>query len=209
LAVAVSFAAMLASGLSTFRILGPSLAVAVLAMLLTSMTLLPAALAIGSQRRGRPPPVTPPRPRPGARAAAPPGPPPAPAGPLRVALGAVAVLAVLAAAAVGYHASYNLQPYPHGSQSAAGYSELLRGFPVGQLDPTQVVVTAHGTPPTSAQLASFAGDLAKVSGVGRVTAGRTAGHGHVTELDVQLSVNPLGGAAFRTVRQIEAVARTR
>src|SRR5215472_12848920 len=48
LAVAVSFAAMLASGLTTFRILGPSLAVAVLAMLATSLTLLPAALAIGS-----------------------------------------------------------------------------------------------------------------------------------------------------------------
>ena len=205
LAVAVSFAAMLASGLSTFRILGPSLAVAVLAMLLTSMTLLPAALAIGSKRRARSRRWTRPRRSRVTGAAA----HLVARRPVPVALGAVAVLAVLAAAAVGYHASYNLQPYPHGSQSAAGYSELQRGFPVGQLDPTRVVVTAHGTPPTSAQLASFAGDLAKVSGVGRVTAGRTAGHGHVTELDVQLSVNPLGGAAFRTVRQIEAVARTR
>jgi len=53
LAVAVSFAAMLASGLAMFRILGPSLAVAVLAMLATSVTLLPAALAIGSNRRAR------------------------------------------------------------------------------------------------------------------------------------------------------------
>src|SRR5215468_8503525 len=158
LAVAVSFAAMLASGLSTFRILGPSLAVAVLAMLLTSMTLLPAALAIGSKRRARSRRWTRPRRSRVTGAAA----HLVARRPLPVALSAVAVLAVLAAAAaVGYHASYTLQPYPHGSQSAAGYSELQRGFPVGQLDPTQVVVTAHGTPPTSAQLASFAGDLAK------------------------------------------------
>ena len=53
LAVAVSFTALLASGLTTFRILGPSLAVAVLAMLATSVTLLPAVLAIGAKRRAR------------------------------------------------------------------------------------------------------------------------------------------------------------
>jgi len=174
-------------------------------MLLTSMTLLPAALAVGSKRRARSRRWTRPHRSRVTGAAA----HLVARRPVPVALGAVAVLAVLAAAAVGYHASYDQQPYPHGSQSAAGYTELQRGFPVGQLDPTRVVVTAHGTPPTSARLASFAADLAKVSGVGRVTGGRTAGHGRVTELDVQLSVNPLGGAAFRTVRQIEAVARTR
>jgi RND superfamily putative drug exporter len=205
LAVAVSFAAMLASGLAEFRILGPSLAVAVLATLLTSMTLLPAALAIGAKRRARSRRWTRPHRSPvTGRAAS------LVAGrPLPVALGAVAVLAALAVCALGYHASYDQQPYPRGSQSAAGYAELQRGYPAGKLEPTQVVITAHGTAPAPAQLASFAADLAKVPGVGRVTPGAAAGHGRVTELDVQLSVNPLSGAAFRTVQQIEAVARTR
>ena len=205
LAVAVSFAAMLASGLATFRILGPSLAVAVLATLLTSMTLLPAALAIGAKRRARSRRWTRPRRSPvTGRAAS-----LVARRPLPVALGAVAVLAALAAAAVGYHASYDQQPYPRGSQSATGYAELQRGYPAGALEPTQVVITAHGAAPAPAQLAGFAADLARVPGVGRVTPGRTAQHGRVTELDVQLSVNPLSGAAFSTVRQIEAVARTR
>jgi RND superfamily putative drug exporter len=110
---------------------------------------------------------------------------------------------------VGYHASYNQNPYPSGSQSAAGYAELQHGYPAGVLEPTQVVITAHAAAPTSAQQASFAADLAKVPGVGRVSPGGTAEHGRVTEVDVQLSANPLSSAAFRTVREVEAVARTR
>jgi RND superfamily putative drug exporter len=205
LAVAVSFAAMLASGLATFRILGPSLAVAVLAMLATSLTLLPAALAIGARRRARSARWTRPhRARATNRVAG-----LVAARPVPVALGAAAVLAVLAAAGLGYHASYDQQPYPHGSQSAAGYAELQRGYPAGALEPTQVVITAHGIAPSPVQVASFAAGLAKVPGVGRVSPGRTAGHGRVTELDLQLSVAPLSGAAFRTVRQVEAVAATR
>jgi RND superfamily putative drug exporter len=126
-----------------------------------------------------------------------------------VALGAVAVLAALAAAALGYHASYDQQPYPVGSQSAAGYQELQRGYPAGALDPTVVVVTARHAPPTATQLARFAGQLGQVPGVGRVTIGPAAGHGRVTELDVQLSANPESSAAFRTIRAVEAVAATR
>jgi RND superfamily putative drug exporter len=205
LAVAVSFAAMLASGLATFRILGPSLAVAVLAMLATSVTLLPAVLAIGSKRRARSRRWT--RPRRGratGRAAG-----LVARRPVPVALAAAAVLAALAVCAVGYHASYDQQPFPAGSQSAVGYQQLQRGFPAGALEPTQVIVTAHGAAPTTAQLASFAAALAKVPGVGRVTPGRSAEHGRVAELDLELSVNPFGGAAFRTVHAVEAVAATR
>jgi RND superfamily putative drug exporter len=204
LAVAVSFAAMLASGLTTFRVLGPSLAVAVLAMLLTSLTLLPAALAIGAKRRARSRRWTrAPRGRGTGRVAALVARRPAP-----VALGAVAVLAALAVGALGYHASYDQQPYPSGSQSASGYQDLQRGYPAGALNPTQVVITAPHGAPAAAQLAAFAADLARVPGVGRVTAGRTARHGRIAELDVQLSVSPLSSAAFRTVHAVEAVARS-
>jgi RND superfamily putative drug exporter len=205
LAVAVSFAAMLASGLAMFRILGPSLAVAVLAMLATSVTLLPAALAIGSKKRARSGRWTRPA-RSRATGAA--------AGlvarrPVPVALAAAAVLAALAVCALGYHASYDQQPYPAGSQSAAGYQQLQRGFPAGALEPTQVILTAQAAAPSPAQLARFAAELAKVPGVGQVSPGPTADHGRITELTLQLSVNPHSGAAFGTVREVEAVARTR
>jgi len=205
LAVAVSFSAMLASGLLTFRILGPSLAVAVLAMLATSLTLVPAVLALGSGRRARSARWT----RQPQRAAA---------GrlaslvarrPAPVALGAVVVLAALAFAALGYHASYDQQPYPAGSQSAAGYQELQRGYPAGALDPTIVVVTASHATPNSAQLAGLAGQLSHVPGVGQVAMGPAAEHGRITELDVQLSANPESAAAFTTVHQLETVAAAR
>ena len=205
LAVAVSFSAMFASGLLSFRILGPSLAVAVLAMLATSVTLLPAVLAIGSGRRARSARWT----RPAKRATTNRVASLVARRPLPVALGAVAVLVALAAAALGYHASYNQQPYPSGSQSAAGYQQLQRGYPAGALDPTQVVVTARHGAPTTAQLAGFTAQLGRVPGVGRVTRGATAEDGHVTELDLQLSANPYSSAAFRTVRAVEAVAATR
>jgi len=135
LAVAVSFSAMAVSGLLTFRILGPSLAVAVLAMLLTSVTLVPAVLALGSRRRARSARWTrPPQHAVIGRAAS-----LVARRPAAVALDAVAVLAALAVAALGYHPSYDQQPYPAGSQSAAGYQELQRGYPAGALDPTVVV----------------------------------------------------------------------
>jgi putative drug exporter of the RND superfamily len=205
LAVAVSFSAMAVSGLLTFRILGPSLAVAVLAMLATSVTLVPAVLALGSRRRARSARWTrPPQHATIGRVAGLVARRPAP-----VALGAVAVLAALAVATLGYHPSYDQQPYPAGSQSAAGYQELQRGYPAGALDPTVVVVTAAHAAPTTGQLASFAADLGRVPGVGRVTKGQAAGHGRVTELDLQLSVNPESSAAFRIVRAVEAVAATR
>jgi putative drug exporter of the RND superfamily len=205
LAVAVSFSAMAVSGLLTFRILGPSLAVAVLAMLATSVTLVPAVLALGARRRARSARWTrPPEHRATGRVASLVARRPAP-----VALGAVAVLAALSAAALGYHASYDQQPYPAGSQSAAGYTELQRGYPAGALDPTVVVITAPHGAPTATQLVSFAADLGQVRGVGRVSMGPSADHGRVTELDVQLSVNPESSAAFRIVRAVEAVAATR
>jgi putative drug exporter of the RND superfamily len=205
LAVAVSFSAMAVSGLLTFRILGPSLAVAVLAMLATSVTLVPAVLALGSGRRARRARWTrPPQHRTTGRVAS-----LVARRPARVALGALAVLAALAAAALGYHPSYDQQPYPAGSQSAAGYQELQRGYPAGALDPTVVVVTAPHAPPTATQLASFARQLGHLAGVGRVTMGPTAERGRVTELDVQLSANPESSAAFRIVHGLEAVAAAR
>ena len=180
LAVAVSFSAMLISGLRAFRILGPSLAVAVLLMLLTSLTLLPAVLAFrGDKRAGKARWTRP------ARAGA--------VGrvgsivanrPALVAVFSVLMLAVLSLGALAYRASYDQQLYRSGSESAAGYHDLQRGYPSGALYPTKVVVTADAAAPTTEQIDQFAGKLGKVPGVGQVAAGRTSDNGRVTEIDL-------------------------
>jgi RND superfamily putative drug exporter len=205
LAVAFSFSALVVSGLRTFRVLGPSLAVAVLAMLFTSLTLLPAVLAWRGSKRARSTTWT------------------RPAGgrtigrvadlvahrPVPVAVGAVAMLAVLGVSALHYHPSYDMQQYPSGSDSSRGYAEMQRGFPAGALYPTQVVVTARHAAPTAAQLAAFASDLGHVPGVGKVTLGPATDHGRVTVLDLALTSNPFSSTAFRTVHAIGQVAHAR
>jgi RND superfamily putative drug exporter len=204
LAVAVSFSAMLISGLRTFRILGPSLAVAVLLMLLTSLTLLPAVLAFRGRKRASKPHWT--RPartgatgRIGALVAA---------RPAAVTASGLIVLAALALGALGYRASYDQQLYRSGSESASGYQDLQRGYPSGALYPTRVVITAHNAAPPAAELTRFAGTLGQVPGVGRVVPGRTAEQGRVTEIDLLLSTDPFSSAAFRTVHAVETVAHT-
>ena len=204
LAVAVSFSAMLISGLRAFRILGPSLAVAVLLMLLTSLTLLPAVLAFrGDKRAGKARWTRP------ARAGA--------VGrvgsivanrPALVAVFSVLMLAVLSLGALAYRASYDQQLYRSGSESAAGYHDLQRGYPSGALYPTKVVVTADAAAPTTEQIDQFAGKLGKVPGVGQVAAGRTSDNGRVTEIDLLLSSDPFGSPAFRTVQAVQTVAHS-
>jgi RND superfamily putative drug exporter len=203
LAVAISFSAMLISGLRAFRILGPSLAVAVLLMLLTSLTLLPAVLAYRGDKRARKPSWTRPQRSPVAawfsnRVTT---------RPAAVAVFSVIVLAALSLGALAYRASYEQQLYRSGSESAFGYHDLQRGYPSGALYPTRVVVSGD-TAPTRAELDRFATDLGHVPGVGRVVPGRTADNGRVTEIDLLLSSEPFGSAAFRTVRAVEAVAHS-
>lgn len=205
LAVAVSFSALMISGLRTFRVLGPSLALAVLAMLLTSLTLLPAVLAWRGNKRARS--KTWSRPAGGratSRVAV-----QVARHPVPVALGAVAVLAVLGISALHYHPSYDIQQYPSATDSARGYQDLQRGFPAGALYPTSVVITSRHTAPTAAQLSAFASDLGHVPGVGKVTPGPVADRGRVAVLDLALTSNPFSSTAFRTVHAIEQVAHAR
>lgn len=203
LAVAVSFSAMLISGLRTFRILGPSLAIAVLLMLLTALTLLPAVLAFrGAKRARRPAWTRPPRTPVAARLGTVVG-----NRPVAVAVFSVIVLGVLSLGALAYHASYDQQLYRSGSESALGYADLQRGYPSGALYPTKVVVSADAAPPTT-ELTRFAHTLSQVPGVGRIAGSRTADDGRVTEIDLLLSNDPFGSAAFRTVHAVAAVAHT-
>jgi len=203
LAVAVSFSAMLVSGLRGFRVLGPSLALAVLLMLLTSLTLLPAVLAFrGAKRASKPKWTRPARSQTMAgvgRLVA--------ARPAAVAGFSMIVLAALALGALAYKASYDQQLYRSGSESAVGYHDLQRGYPSGALYPTRVVVSADSAP-SRTELDRFAGKLGEVAGVGRVVPGPATDDGEVSEIDLLLSTDPFSSAAFRTVHAVQAVAHS-
>ncbi|MFD9129133.1 MMPL family transporter [Kitasatospora sp. NPDC059571] len=198
LAVAVSFAALLASHMSDFRLLGPALGVAVLVMLMASLTLFPAVFALLGRRLSR-------RkswrrtPRAGVSAAV---------GrlvarrPAAVAGVSALLLAALAAIALGYKADYTITPYQHGSQSAQGYAELTSGFPVGALEPTQVMVASDSGALTPQRLAPYVGELAHVPGVGSAQVARISADARTAEVDLSLTADPTSSGALHDLTEV-------
>ncbi|GAA2829982.1 MMPL family transporter [Kitasatospora paracochleata] len=165
LTIVAAFATLGVASFGQFRSLGPAIAVAVLVMLLGSLTLMPALLAAcgrgmfwPSRSLHRPP-------REGfaarfgllvARR------------PLPLLLASVAALAALAAGMTGIRMDYG-QGGASGTPAAATATEISRALPAGVWDPTTVYLTAEdGTPLTTARLDGLAQALGKVDGIGRV-----------------------------------------
>jgi RND superfamily putative drug exporter len=195
LAVAVSFSAMLFSELTSFRVLGPALGLAVLVMLLAALTLVPAVFTLLGRRLSRRTSWR--RPareglaaRAGSVVARRPG---------RVVVLTVALLGALAFFATGYHADYDQSPFQKGSEAAAGYADLTAGFPTGTLSPVQVFVAGDAVRLTPAVLGPYAERLAHLPGVGSGGVARISPDGHTAEIDLVLTDNPTGAAALQTV----------
>ncbi|MBN9618243.1 MAG: MMPL family transporter, partial [Actinobacteria bacterium] len=200
LAVAASFSVLLVSQLSSFRVLGPALGIAVLAMLFASLTLVPAVFTLLGKRLGRRASWRrEPRTRLsgglGALVARRPG---------LVVAACVGVLTVGALLMSGYRASYQPDGYPKGSESAAGNADLQRGFPAGALSPTQVVITSPTGPVSPAAVEHIAQALRGVPGVGSVELGRHTAT--VAVVDVSLKDNPMSEAALNVVTRLERAA---
>jgi RND superfamily putative drug exporter len=197
LAVAVSFSAMLFSQLTSFRVLGPALGLAVLVMLLAALTLVPAVFAVlgrrlSRRRSWRRPARDGLATRAGTAIVRRPG--------LVVVL-TVGVLGGLAYLATGYHADYDQSPFEKGSEAAAGYADLTSGFPTGVLSPVQIIVSADPTL-TPAMLDPYAQRLSRLPGVASGGVARIAPDGHTAEIDLMLADNPTGSAALRTIRTV-------
>lgn len=203
LAVAVSFLALLLSGLGSFRVLGVALALAVLVMVFAGLTLVPAVFSLLGHRAFWPSTRWRAEPRVGLAART---------GslvarrPTAVALAAMAMLAVCAAGVAGYQASYDIAPTPSGTESATALAALESGFPAGTLSPTSVYLTGPGV--TEAVAVAYAEKLASVPVVGGIGGVRVAGD--VAQVDLLLSVDPLGEKALdamaRVVRPAAAAA---
>ncbi|MFJ7243499.1 MMPL family transporter [Kitasatospora sp. NPDC098652] len=168
LTIVAAFATLGVASFGQFRSLGPAVAVAVLVMLLGSLTLMPALLAACGRGMFWPSRSLRRVPKPGVAARF---------GelvarrPLALLLGSVVLLGTLAAGAVGLKMDYS-QPDDTTTAAAVTAAEIGRALPAGISDPTTVYLVAKdGGPLDAKRFDGFAAELKKTEGVGQV--GRT------------------------------------
>ncbi|MFJ4685924.1 MMPL family transporter [Streptomyces sp. NPDC088789] len=163
LTIVAAFATLGIASFGQFRVLGPSIAVSVLVMLLASLTLMPALLAVTGRAMFWPTKAWRKEPRGGLAARV---------GdlvahkPVRHAAAALALLGVLSAGAMGVKMSYD-QPAPDRTDAVKVSEEIARSMPAGATDPHTVYVRAD-RPLDQGAVDSLAGALARTEGVGQV-----------------------------------------
>ncbi|MEW1639722.1 MMPL family transporter [Streptomyces sp. NPDC093801] len=194
LTIVAAFATLGIASFGQFRVLGPAIAVAVLVMLLGSLTLMPALLAVTGRRMFWPSRSLRRAPRPGA------------AGrlgeriarrPVAHAVAAVVVLGALTAGAAGVRMDYG-QGGDGGERTAAVRTaqEIARSMPAGASDPATVFVRARdGAPMTAERVAGLAGALARVPGVGQVAPTVLSEDRRAARIDLVLAAEPGGQRA--------------
>lgn len=195
LTVIGAFAALLFAKLESLSTLAPGLIVAVVVMLITALTLVPAVFSLLGAHLFWPL-------GPGRDAARSPFAAMARATarrPLVPALGVGVVLVALSLFASGYQATYDtLDELPPGTASRQAFTTLDAAFPAGALSPTQVYVV--GTAPLDpTALTTLATDLAAVPGVSTVAPPQTTTDGTAALITVVLADDPYSDAAMSTV----------
>ncbi|MER6390155.1 MMPL family transporter [Streptomyces sp. NPDC001523] len=167
LTIVAAFSTLGVATFGQFRVLGPAIAVAVLVMLVGSLTLMPAILAVAGRRMFWPSRGLKGQPRAGVaarmadRVAR---------RPLTVVFASVALLGALAAGLVGMRMDYGQSGRDGERTAAAGTAaEIAGALPAGVSDPTGVYVTASDGGALSAErLVGLAEALTAVDGVGQV-----------------------------------------
>ncbi|MEV8523580.1 MMPL family transporter [Streptomyces sp. NPDC052000] len=166
LTIVAAFSTLGLATFGQFRSLGPAIAVAVLVMLLGSLTLMPALLAAAGRKMFWPSKTLRHKPREGRAARL---------GvlvarrPLTMLAASVALLAALAAGLIGMRMDYGRGDSGDTTPAAATAAEISRALPAGVSDPTTVFVTAKdGGTLTADRLGGLSRGLAQVKGVGQV-----------------------------------------
>jgi RND superfamily putative drug exporter len=195
-AVIVSFAALSLSQLKSLRLLGPALGLAVLIMLASSLTLIPAVLALTGKRLSRRASWhRPPREGTAARV-----------GdfvtqrPTAALLASLVAFIALGVAAFGMHADYRAPNPPSGTESGRAWADVQHAFPKDVLSPTEVYVHARDHRLSPEQLATTAGQLKALPGVGAVAAPTVNRNGDTALFTVQLAEDPSSPEAVSTIR---------
>ncbi|MFJ5925528.1 MMPL family transporter [Kitasatospora sp. NPDC092948] len=188
LTIVAAFATLGVATFGEFRSLGPAVAVAVLVMLLASLTLMPALLAACGRGMFWPSRSLHRRPREGfagrygefvARR------------PMVLLVSAVVLLGVLTAGVAGIRMDYGQSGSSSRTPAAATAAEISRALPAGVSDPTTVFLTANdGGPVKADQFDALARELSRVDGIGQV--GRTAlsPDGRAARIDLYPTADP-------------------
>ncbi|MFD9333377.1 MMPL family transporter [Streptomyces sp. NPDC060028] len=194
LTIVAAFATLGVASFGQFRVLGPAIAVAVLVMLLGSLTLMPALLAVAGRKmfwpsrslRQEPPAGS--AARLGDRVAR---------RPLVAAAVCVALLGALAAGVAGMRMDYGSGDAGGGRTAAAATAaEISRALPAGVSDPISVfVVTKDGGALRGERIDPLAGALAKVAGVGRVAPTVLSEDRRAARIDLFPTADPHGQEA--------------
>jgi putative drug exporter of the RND superfamily len=206
-AVMIAFLALTLSSLSLFRQLGPALAIAVFCAATAGLTLIPAVVSLLGTRVFWPSKAWKIEPK-AARFTA-----------IGKALGrhpgrfagtTVVLLVALGILSFGFHPTFDLTAGNTATTQSAIYSNvLLKGFPAGDTEPTDVLVQSTDSKPLdTASLTSFGAQLAKVPGVASVSQAKVNSSGDVADYTVILSTSGESAAAMNTVRgPLDAVVR--
>ncbi|MFF7178005.1 MMPL family transporter [Streptomyces sp. NPDC008121] len=168
LTIVAAFATLTIATFGQFRVLGPAIAVSVLVMLLASLTLMPALLAVCGRRMFWPSRALKRQPAEGAAARL---------GalvarrPRSLVLASLALLGALTAGLVGIRMDFGQSGGNLETPAAATAVEISRALPAGVSDPATVYVTAKdGRTLTAQGIEALPRALGKVDGVGRVGA---------------------------------------
>ncbi|MFI5617026.1 MMPL family transporter [Streptomyces sp. NPDC051567] len=188
LTIVAAFATLGVATFGQFRVLGPAIAVSVLVMLLGSLTLLPALLAVTGRRMFWPSRSLDREDRAGSAARM---------GervarrPLMLVLASVALLGALSAGLVGMRMDYGQTGAGERTAAAVTAAEISRALPAGVSDPTSVFVTApDGSALTAERLGGLSRALAGVDGVGQVAATVLSEDRGAARIDLFLTASP-------------------
>jgi len=188
-AIAVTFLVLLLAAFGIFSAWGPSLAIAVLTMGVTSLTLFPALLSLLGTAVFWPSKSW--KKHPKAKVSASMG---RMVGkrPALVALGTGAILIALAAGAFSFKADYDFQSsFPQNTESAQAAKDMQKGFPPGLTTPVQVYLQSKdGQPVPKATVDKFSQQAKGLDGVGGVQPPVQGANG-VTRVDLLLKKNPV------------------
>lgn len=189
LTIVAAFATLGVASFGQFRVLGPAIALAVLVMLLGSLTFMPALLAVTGRKMFWPSRALRREPREGSAARLGDG---VARRPLTLVLASVALLGALAAGVIGMRMDYG-QGGAGADRTAAVATaeEIARALPAGVSDPTSVFVTASDDGElTVERLAGLSGALARVDGVGQVAGTVLSEDRRAARIDLFLTADP-------------------
>ncbi|MGI5167306.1 MMPL family transporter [Spirillospora sp. CA-253888] len=198
-AIAVTFMVLMLASFGIFAAWGPSLAVAVVVMGITSLTLFPAVVSLigpaifwPSKSWKKQPPATL-----SARLGGFVGKRPALA-----ALGSGVLLVALAAGAFGFKADYDFQSsFPQNTESAQAMKEMQGGFPAGLTKPVEVYLqSTDGSKVAQDKITSFSASAKSAPGVDSVSKPVPTPDGKVVRVDLLLKKNPVSNESIALVK---------